>query len=222
MNFFYPEKPLYLECNLPEDIFEQLKKDIDSEENSKIPWNIQLAGNIANEYAMTYANLKFIEFIENKATQFFKKDREIVLAKDNKIILDRPNDCDIKLTLESLWINKQKKYEFNPTHSHSGLVSFVCWVKIPYNLEDEMNSNNCKKSNMPRNSLFEFIHSDLHGSIREHPIMVDKSYEGKCLFFNSQTLHQVYPFYTSDDYRISISGNFGLIENKKTNKISYS
>ena len=40
MNFFYPEKPLYLECNLPENLFEQLKKDIDSEENSKIPWNM--------------------------------------------------------------------------------------------------------------------------------------------------------------------------------------
>ena len=76
MNFFYPEKPLYLECNLPENLFEQLKKDIDSEENSKIPWNMQLAGNIANEYAMIHANLKFIEFIENKATQFFKKDIE--------------------------------------------------------------------------------------------------------------------------------------------------
>ena len=39
---------------------------------------------------------------------------------------------------------------------------------------------------------------------------VDKSFEGKGFMFRSSQAHTVYPFYTSDDYRISISGNIGF------------
>ena len=37
----------------------------------------------------------------------------------------------------NMWVNFQRKYEFNPLHKHSGLLSFVIWMKIPYNFEDE-------------------------------------------------------------------------------------
>ena len=45
------------------------------------------------------------------------------------------------------------------------------------------------------------------GSINCKPIDVDKSFEGKMVMFGAKHLHEVYPFYTSDDYRITISGN---------------
>ena len=38
---------------------------------------------------------------------------------------------------------------------------------------------------------------------------------GYCCFFPSDLCHQVYPFYTSDKDRISISGNI-LFENERT------
>jgi len=46
------------------------------------------------------------------------------------------------------------------------------------------------------------------GNIRSHDLPVDKSYEKKLLLFPATMRHSVYPFYTSDDYRISVSGNF--------------
>jgi hypothetical protein len=41
-------------------------------------------------------------------------------------------------------------------------------------------------------------------------VPVDKTFEGKMLFFPATLSHSVNPFYTSDDYRISIAGNIGV------------
>ena len=47
-------------------------------------------------------------------------------------------------------------------------------------------------------------------SVGATPIEVDKSYEGVCCFFPSKLKHMVYPFYTSERKRVSISGNISL------------
>ena len=39
---------------------------------------------------------------------------------------------------------------------------------------------------------------------------VDKSFEGKMLMFPSKQMHAVNPFYTSDGYRITVSGNLKI------------
>ena len=44
---------------------------------------------------------------------------------------------DYKLFISDLWVNYQKKYEFNPPHSHSGVASFVIFIHIPYDLSEE-------------------------------------------------------------------------------------
>ena len=52
--------------------------------------------------------------------------------------------------------------------------------------------------------------------------MIDKSWEGVMILFPADTAHQVYPFYTSDDYRISISGNLTRnIRRKKPKSFDY-
>ena len=33
--------------------------------------------------------------------------------------------------LREMWVNYQKQHEFNPLHYHSGIYSFVVWMKIP-------------------------------------------------------------------------------------------
>ena len=54
------------------------------------------------------------------------------------------------------------------------------------------------------------------GGIDHIVFNVDKSFEGKILMFPSYMQHQVFPFYTSDDYRITISGNAFFNVNKST------
>jgi|TARA_Y100000310_G_C20486162_1_gene716964 hypothetical protein len=115
------------------------------------------------------------------------------------------------------WINFQKKHEFNPIHDHTGTYSFVLWIQIPYNLEEELKLDNCKNSNTERNSLFSFTHLNQYGEIVTTPLKIDKTWEGTMILFSSRLKHEVYPFFTSDDYRISISGNLvKKISSKKT------
>ena len=209
MNFYSPNLELYSECNLPENIFLEFKEIVNCDKNNKIPYNSNLAGNIENEYSIEKCSTHLVEYLERKSMEFFLRNSQ------EKWDMEK-----YSLKLGSFWINKQKKYEFNPLHNHSGIVSFVCWIQIPYNLDDELNLSNCKNSVSPLNSLFSFAFTDFYGKLCQRIIKVDKSYEGKCIFFDSRLHHQVYPFYTSDDYRISVSGNFE-IKPLNLKKISY-
>lgn len=106
--------------------------------------------------------------------------------------------------LESMWVNYQKQGEYNPLHKHDGIYSFVIWMKIPTDYE-EQNLNNI--SNTPRNSSFEFTYLDLVGRQGGYRYPLSADYEGMMLFFPSTLFHQVYPFYNCEEERISIAGN---------------
>ena len=49
--------------------------------------------------------------------------------------------------------------------------------------------------------------------VESHIITLDHTYEGTILIFPAWLQHMVTPFYTSDDYRISVSGNLTLVDN---------
>ena len=115
----------------------------------------------------------------------------------------KPDD----LELYTYWANIQKKHEFNPMHMHDGVYSFAIWLKVPYNIEDELKSPSVNRSNMPRAGLFSFIYTNIFGEIREAEFPVDRSFEGTIFLFPSCLPHMVYPFTSSNEYRISISGN---------------
>jgi hypothetical protein len=115
---------------------------------------------------------------------------------------------DAPLRLGPTWINFQKKHEFNPLHSHTGVYSFVIWINIPYNIEDEINMPHSRNATVKLPGHFQFAYQNILGQTEKYNIPVDKTYENRIMMFPSPLHHTVYPFYTSDDYRISISGNF--------------
>jgi hypothetical protein len=112
--------------------------------------------------------------------------------------------------LKNLWVNFQKKHEFNPAHLHTGIFSFVIWIKIPYELENEDKIFPSVNEQDRRTSKFTFHYSNILGQHSGMAIPVDKTFEGKMLFFPAGLTHSVNPFYTSDEYRISIAGNVGV------------
>lgn len=201
------EYTLYDEHTMPDHLFRELKKDLEDVENNKISHNKKLAGNIENEFEIIKIKQIIVNYLESCAKDFYIKTI-------NK-------EYEINFKLKTLWINKQKKYEFNPLHDHSGDLSFVCWIQIPYNLDDELNFYNCKNSNTKRNSLFQFVYTNHLGVCDTIELLIDKSWEGKCIFFDAKLKHQVYPFYTSDDYRISISGNFVAVKDNNNKVLNY-
>lgn len=113
------------------------------------------------------------------------------------------------------WLNLQKKHEYRPVHAHSDNsgknLSFVTYIKIPYELKEEDSySNHNKKAGVFRNGRIEFFYNNFAGSHISALIDIDKTYQGKTLIFLNNFRHAVYPFYTSDEYRISLAGNINF------------
>ena len=76
----------------------------------------------------------------------------------------------------------------------------------------ENNSNN----NVPCH--FQFSYTGILGGISNHYVPVDESYENTMMLFPSKLMHCVYPFFTSDDYRISVAGNVYCTRKNSTTK----
>lgn len=206
---FYFKNFAFVQSKVSSTTLEELKQEakfILENSNQFKKYNKDLAGNLEKEYS-TYKSKEILKpYLISLANEFHKQ------VTGNK---NYPQ-WHIK---DDIWINFQKKYEYNPIHNHIGNLSFVLWVQIPYNLEDELSHPNCMNSNTPSNSLFEFVCTDFMGRIVQNKIKVDKSYEGCIIMFPSSLHHMVHPFYTSDDYRISIAGNLSTSAPK--NIISY-
>jgi len=195
----------YISCKLSDQLVSPIWKEvreIQADFEKATPYNNKLAGNIEHEYELTKCAESTFELI----APFVKSMDDVFNIVENYKVLNKP--CPYML--EGLWVNFQKKHEFNPVHTHSGVYSFVLWLKVPYKMEDEtarMASRN-SRTNIPAH--FQFSYIDSLGSIRQDLIPVDETYENTLVIFPAKLNHQVYPFYTSDEYRISVSGNICL------------
>jgi len=196
----------YILDDVPKNIFEIIKKESSRAKRKAISFSTGLAGNIEEEYSINFENQseydEFEGYLLSLITEF---DNRFNYIQNIKIL-----NKNLPYRLNAIWANYQKKYEFNPYHDHYGLFSFVIWVKVPYLIEDEISIPSVRNSNLKAAGNFSFIYPSLY-RIENHNIPADKTYEGKIILFPSNLGHLVYPFYTSDDYRISVSGNINLI-----------
>ena len=114
-------------------------------------------------------------------------------------------------SLDNIWINFQMRTEFNPLHYHLGRFSYALWLKVPYFIEDERAIFPSIKDEENLTGCFVFYYPDggeQNGGIARHVIPSDKTYENKIVFFPANLNHCVYPYYTTNELRISLSGNF--------------
>jgi Putative 2OG-Fe(II) oxygenase len=111
---------------------------------------------------------------------------------------------NVPFTFSEIWLNYQKAYDFIPNHVHTGILSFSAWIKIPANIHKTFNNR------IQQTGCFEFCYLANDSRIRTKLLPVDQSYEGKIIMFPSTLTHCVYPFYNTEDTRISLSGNIML------------
>ena len=193
---------------IPPEIYQALNKEIvdihtasetgSLDKNGIVQMNPSLAGQITKEYQITKSLPLLNPYLEEMA-RAYQKEWDYY-PKEN------PNNN--KLTVESVWVNMQKKLEVNPLHNHDGTLSFVAWLHVPFKLEDERNMPNCKNSRtVELASTFQFVYNTALGTIANCPMFVESGWEARIVMFPAKLLHMVYPFQTSDDYRISIAGN---------------
>ena len=132
------------------------------------------------------------------------------------VIKDIPSP---EFKLNDMWVNYQKQYEFNPIHNHSGLYSFVIFMKIPTHWEEQHALPISAASNHPHASDFQFILPS--GGCMPYSIPLSPKDEGRMLFFPSWLRHQVYPFYECEEDGITISGNISNSTHSELGQVEY-
>ena len=179
--------------SIPKKHIDYLKHNIDFSKEA----NNKLAGYIKEEYYYKNWPEDLQSFIIDSSNH-----KNLIPYIKNLDMLSK----DAPFYLNSMWANRQKKYEFNPLHNHTGVLSFIIFLKIPYDLKKE-DKVFPKNFDTPSISRLTFIGNEILGGVYHIQIDVDKSFENKMLMFPAKLWHMVYPFYTSDDYRITVSGN---------------
>lgn len=191
--------PGVLEGRVPSRIFQTLKERCLAPNYMTERYNQNLVAFIKDEFLYPHKEHPelcdfLIEMYENWRIEFD------VTLNDN----DRPIVSDI-------WVNYQRKGEWNPNHNHGGAMSFVIWVQIPYDINEELNIDYyTKKSDRLRKAAFEFTYPTYTNGTTFKTMWINKEDEGRILMFPSKMIHCVYPFTTCDGVRISAAGNLDI------------
>ena len=201
--FQVPNIPLY-KTKLSDDMMDYLWSCIKQAEDDNVDnsndYSYRLAGNISGSLGLKDRNHKFKNEVVGPLTQQ-------ILDSDPKNFfppIDPSLDLKYKPELRmNWWVNYQYQTEFNPEHAHTGITSFVIWMKIPTHYKDQHNLD--FHSNAA--SDFQFTYNNILGGTVEYPIFMSPEMEGTIMLFPSTLHHQVYPFYNTEEPRISISGN---------------
>jgi hypothetical protein len=187
-----------LRKSLPVELHQDFKIECDNINKDTPVFISGLSGlGIPKHYHISSENFTKLEnFV---LSMFYEYDNEYRISNKVKLF-----DTPLTYKLFNSWINVQNKTEFLPMHTHDGIVSFVIWMKIPFDVEEELKYGNNETS------TFSFLYQSITGDPMFQALRIDNTWEGTAMMFPSKLPHCVYPFYTSDESRISISGNISF------------
>jgi hypothetical protein len=201
-----PFSPTIYHGTMSHELLTLLTKSANNSRNAKIDFGHRLAGNIKDQFESVLEledQSIFMDLISVHLRNYFREEWNRVqyhLINKNSVV---PNFENMVFELDSRpWINFQKANEFNPIHSHSGIMSAVLYIEVPEEIAQE--ALNPLNTNMRCPGQIEFMYgSDLLGVSGTHKI-IPKT--GDILLFHAGLKHTVYPF-TSNVERVSMSFN---------------
>ena len=212
-----PQVHPWLEVKLTDEHMKYLWKIVKKGEEKGTNMKHALAGNISTSFALDDENYYFTSEVLIPLARHYDnvfpggvepKASEGIDSNGNRL-----KTTMISLSLESFWANYQYKHEFNPIHDHGGAFSFVIWMKIPYN-SDEQNKTKFLKGVQESHKVPGCFHFDYVNTLGQQTSTVypmSSEMEGTMLFFPARLRHGVNPFYECDEKRVSISGNLNFI-----------
>ena len=195
-----------VDSNFTKELIEEGRKLTIKEDD----WSPKLAGNLkygrsyhykqdyllkVEHYLMNYVE-RYLNGLLDRFGQDYRGVKSLL-----EVYCDRHTLRPGKITLDSLWVNFQNKHDFNPPHTHSGILSFVIYCQVPKEIFEVQADSNHKQAG---HVVFDYGDpiSKLQGS--EFPI---KPYENLMFIFPNELKHYV-PAYWVDAERITVSGNF--------------
>jgi len=185
----------------------QIFADIFNETRKELEFVINNSANESNQYTyMLSAKLEnFISAVAQDYIQRYKFGSEYL-----------PLMPTVKVSQVSK-INLQKKYEFRSSeYKRDHSLEWILFMQIPYEYGDENKVSKIIENDTNFNSKLEFVYNTLNSGIMSHCITLDKSIEGTMLMYPGYMKNIMYPFYTSDDYRVFLTGKIWTLnqENK--------
>ena len=196
---YRPFGPSIGQASIPEDLINKINNYIDElikdeERAKKQDVGKILAGNVTQEFDLDHqfsAECGWTEFLSKECAIWVKQATGKKMTKFNLI---------------GSWVVRQFQNEYNPIHFHGGHVSGVGYLKVPKSLggtfqENKRNNNNGE------------IHL-IHGSKQflSDAVFKIKPKVGNFYYFPNYLLHTVYPFYSENEERRSISFNATIDE----------
>jgi len=176
-------------------------------------WNPKLAGNLKYGRSYHYKEdylLKVEPHLKTYVERFFNglySQYGSDYGGINKLLQvqhDRRQHRQGNIRLDTLWINFSQQHDFNPPHTHLGVLSFVIFCQVSQEIFKVQADSNTQRAGEIHFSYGEPI-SKLQGC--EYPI---KPYENLMFIFPAELRHFV-PAYWVDAERISVSGNFVVV-----------
>lgn len=200
--------PGILSSSIPEEIFSQLKNIVQKQiDNKNINFKLKRSM-MTDPYSCGIEESLWITLPESYENYL----NEFSLSYIKYFDMEAPENYKTRVTHS--WLNLQKQHEYRPLHKHfNGLgknLSFVTYITIPYDTKEEDQHPNHFKAKSFRNGRIEFIYNKFTGEQTNLILDVNKTFEGKTIIFLDSLYHVVYPFYTSNDYRVSLSGNIEI------------
>jgi len=201
----FQPNPGYITCKLNKDVIDFLWARIDKAKERGVVVNSRLAGNITKSLDMGLEDIGLISNIVLPLCGEYSK--QFSQTYENQVTGESIN----VLSFNEWWVNYQYQNEFNPAHNLSGIYSWVIWMKIPTEFDDQKKLPIALESSSKNHiSNFEFSYINSIGKVTQHIIQMEKKIEGTLCLFPAQLKHSVNPFYNCDDPRISIAGNVSL------------
>jgi hypothetical protein len=185
-----------LATKLPNDLLSKIKIDVDAILKNKIRQKLDQQSSVGHITRSVYFPMS--DELKLFLNDFWKQYSVKYLG--NEYAYENMNT----------WMNIQKKYQYQPNHQHIGHYAWVIWVNIPYSLAEEDNTQEALQSSAKSNGRFEFTYTTILGEIKIQKLDICKEWEGTMILFPAGLRHTVYPFYTSDDIRVSVAGNLKL------------
>lgn len=200
-NWGAPFGPLLYQSTISDELHQlMLTESLALQKNKENDYRDNLAGNIEEEYS-------FSDTIrEQCADEILFLCANYAEKLGEKGLLMQPWTTSIpenELQLPQLWVNFQKAGEWNPPHCHSGLFSFVTYLQVPPEIQQEKDQEH-QKNSFPSAGLLQFDYGEhLPFTHATHQLI---PFEKMIVIFPARIKHYVYPF-KSEVTRISVSGN---------------
>jgi len=195
----------WIDAVFDKEAIDYLSEMIKTSSKNPVNLNDELAGNITrSEKLVDEGNWFYVNVLKEHVEAMYYSDWDNYYEAHISRFHGPP-----KFELDELWVNYQKQYEFNPVHRHNASYSFVIFMNIPYHWEEQQKRF---RSNSTFAGSLQFLWSETDSTNVETFVhYLCQGDRGRMLFFPSHLNHQVYPFYGTEEERITISGNISRV-----------